>query len=84
MLKVSINWKKYLVQDFYEWMKGRMSSKNLRQDDVGKMIGVNQQSVSRKMLACKNGKPNFTQEELLILFKELEATDEEILRLMKS
>ena len=80
MPKVSINWKKYLVQDFYEWMKGRMSSKNLRQDDVGKMIGVNQQSVSRKMLACKNGKPNFTQEEQSSSI----ATDEEILRLMKS
>lgn len=83
MPRVAINRKKYIVQDFYEWMEGRRAAKNLNQSDIGQMIGVNQQSVSRKMRTCKKGKPGFTQGELLILFKELEATDEDIIRLMK-
>lgn len=83
MPRIPLNRKKYILQDFYEWVEGRRAAKNLNQTDIGQMIGVNQQSVSRKMLICKKGKPGFTQGELLILFKELEATDEDILRLMK-
>ena len=83
MPRVSINRKKYIVQTFYEWLEGKRAAKSLKQSDIGKMLGVNQQSVSRKMLGCKNGKPSFSQEELLIIFNELEATDEDILRLMK-
>lgn len=48
------------------------------QEELGQRLGMSQQSFSKKL---KNGK--FVMKELQALFKELEFTDEEILKVMK-
>lgn len=83
MPRVAINKKKYMIVDLSRWIVGKMHEKGLNQTDVGKILGINQQSVSRRLSECKRGKDKFTQGELIVLFKEFEATDEEILRLIK-
>lgn len=84
MPRVTINKKTYMLRDLAEWIEGRMSTKGLRQEDVGQWIGINQQSVSRRLKQAKGGDGKaFNAGELITLFKNLDATDEEILRLTK-
>lgn len=84
MPRVAINRKTYMLRDIAEWIEGRMSTKRLRQEDVAQWIGINQQSMSRRLKQAKEGKENaFSVGELITLFKNLDATDEEILRLTK-
>ncbi|MDE5758882.1 MAG: hypothetical protein K2H85_09770, partial [Allobaculum sp.] len=62
---------------------GRMSTKGLRQEDVAQWININQQSMSRRLKQAREGKDAFKAGELFTLLKNLDATDEEILRLTK-
>ena len=73
----------YLITDFARWLVGKMREKRLYQADIGEILGVSQQSVSRRVSEGIEEKDVFRQGEMITLFKELEATDEEILRLMK-
>lgn len=78
MPRVAINRKKYMLTDLSEWITGRMKTLNLRQSDVGAMIGISQPAFRQRLISGI-----FTTEQLFILFKELNASDEEILRLSK-
>lgn len=78
MPRVSVNKKKYLQTDLREWIKGRMDRMGKTQADMGELMGLTQQAFGKRW---RDGLFNNTQ--LYILFKELKATDEEILRLMK-
>lgn len=83
MPRVAVNKKKYMITDLSRWIVGKMHEKDLNQEDIGRILGINQQSVSRRLLNSKKGSDVFSQGELILLFKELEATDAEILRLIK-
>ena len=83
MPRVAVNKQKYMIKDLSKWIVGQMHEKGLNQAEVGQILGINQQSVSRRLLDSKEGADVFSQGELILLFKELEATDEEILRLLK-
>ncbi len=78
MPRVAINKKKYMLKDLSEWITGRMKTLGLTQSDVGELLGITQQAFCQKVAQC-----NFKYSELLPLLKRLQATDEEILRLMK-
>ena len=83
MPRVTINKKIYMLRGLAEFIEGRMSTKNLRQEDVAQWLGINQQSMSRRLKQSREGKDAFSAGELFTLFKNLDATDEEILRLTK-
>ena len=74
MPRVAINKKKYLQTDLREWMKGRMDTLGKNQAYMGEKLSMSQQSFGKRL---RNG--NFNN----VIFKELEATDEKILQLMK-
>ncbi len=78
MPRVAINKKKYLKTDLREWMTGRMNTLGKNQAYMGAALGISQQAFSGRL--CK---ATFTNEQLYIIFRELEATDENILRLMR-
>lgn len=78
MPRVTINKKKYLKTDLREWMEGRMDTLDKNQAYMGVALGISQQAFGNRL-----NKANFTNEQLYIIFKELEATDDNILRLMK-
>ena len=83
MPRVAINKKIYMLRDLANSTVGRMYVKGLRQEDVAQWIGINQQSLSRRLKQAKEGKDAFSVGELITLLKNLDATDEEILRLTK-
>ncbi len=78
MPRVAINKKKYLQTDLREWMKGRMDTLGKNQEYMGEKLSMSQQSFGKRL---RNG--NFNNVQLYVIFKELEATDEKILQLMK-
>lgn len=78
MPRVSINKNKYLQKDLQEWIIGRMYTLGKNQEYMGERLNLTQQTFGYRL---RNS--SFTNTQLPIIFKELEATDEEILRLMK-
>ena len=78
MPRVAIKKKDYMISDLSQWISGRMYVKKLRQKDMAQLIGITQPSFCRKL---ESG--FFSYGELLSILKKLDATDEEILRLMK-
>ena len=78
MPRVSINKKKYLLTDFREWVIGRMRTLKKTQAEMGNAISLSQTAFSKRL-----EESNFTYQQLIVILKELQATDEEIIKLMK-
>ena len=78
MPRVTIKRKTYMVNDLSEWIYGRMRKLNIKQADLAPEIGISQAAFSNRL---KKGL--FSYEDMITLLKALNATDEEILRLMK-
>lgn len=78
MPRVAIKKKEYMITDLIKWIVGQMHVMQINQEEMGEVIGVNQSGFSKRL-----SKGKFTYAELISILKHLEATDEEILRLMK-
>ena len=78
MPRVAIKKKEYMISDLSQWIVGRMYARKIKQEEMGEVIGVNQSGFSKRL-----SKGKFTYAELISILKHLQATDEEILRLMK-
>lgn len=84
MPRVAIKKKEYMIKDFTGWVLQKMKMNRLKQQDVADMLGIAQSSFSERINKCINdGKNIFSYEEVIMLLEEFNATDEEILRLMK-
>ena len=87
MPRVELKKKEYMVSDLPGWIIGRMHVLKLRQVDVARELGISQSALSHRLdpkKAKKGEKPEdpFKYGDLLTLFKVLEATDEEKVRLL--
>lgn len=80
MPRVAINKKKYMIADLPGWIVGRMHKKKMRQVDLAREIGLKQPALSSRLASDID---SFSYGDLLTLFKVLDATDEEILKLMR-
>lgn len=78
MPRVAIKKKEYMVKDLCEWIAGRMRTMHLKQADMGEMIGISQPAFKNRL-----DKGLFSYAELVTILNKLNATDEEILRIMK-
>ncbi len=78
MPRVAINKKKYLQSDLISWMKGQMYTLSKNQAYMGEKLDMTQQAFGKRLR-----KGRFDNVQLYIIFKELEATDDKILQLMK-
>lgn len=83
MPRVAINKKKYMLRDLYVWINGKMLLKDVNQTRLGEMLGITQQAASVRLCGLKEGRDTLKHNDLAIIFKEFEATDEEILKFMK-
>lgn len=70
------------IYQFRKWFKGKRAMENVTQIALARELGVSQQSVSNKITTSGTG-TEITYKDLLILFKAVGASDEEILRYMK-
>ena len=78
MPRVAIKKKDYLLSDFSEWVIGRMKALGYTQEQMGKKIGIGQSSFSEKLRTRK-----FTLAEVITILQVLNASDNEIVRLMR-
>lgn len=82
MPRIHTKKKDYMIADLPGWIVGRMYTKGLKQKDLADLLGITPQAFSYR-LRKKGSKDLFTYGDLLTIFKALDATDEEILRLTK-
>lgn len=78
MPRVQINKKKYMLQDLSDWITGKMRIQKKSQAYMGGLLGISQVAFGQRL---KNS--NFEYSQLLEILKELQATDEEILKFMR-
>lgn len=71
------------IYAFRRWFKGKRSMNNIRLVDLARKMGVSHTAVSRKINPKGDRQTDITYEDLLLFFKEVNATDEEILHYMK-
>ena len=64
--------------DFTKWIRGKCAAEKIKHEQIGKAWNVTHQAASLRI-----SKANINYADLVILFRELHATDEEILKLMK-
>lgn len=83
MPRVAINKKKYMLQDLYVWINGKMDLLNMNQTDFGELLGISQPSAYERLNGLRNGKDTLKHNDLAVIFKRFDATDEEILKFMK-
>jgi hypothetical protein len=69
---------KYLSDCLVEFIEGRRKTLNKSQSDLGELLNMTQQAFSSRM-----ARRNFTYLQVVKLLEFLQATDEEMLRLMK-
>ena len=70
------------VYAFRRWFKGKRAMENVTQMALARKMGVTQQTVSNK-ISTTGTSTELTYKDLLVMFKEVGASDEEILRYMK-
>lgn len=84
MPRVPIKKKEYMIKDFTGWVLQKARMRGLWQKDIAKILNIAPSSFSTRVTKCiEEGQNIFSFEEAIVLLKEFEATDEEILRLMK-
>ena len=70
------------INTFRKWFKGKRAMENISQIALARKLGLSQQAVSNKITTSGTGS-EITYKDLLIFFREVNATDEEILKYMK-
>lgn len=78
MPRVSIKKKEYMVNDLVKWINRRRADLNLRQRDLAELLGISQPALSNRL-----EKGLFDYTDMIQILNVLNATDEEILKLMK-
>lgn len=75
----------YMVNDLPYWFEKEARKKGLYTKDLAVALKITPQAWNERKKKKVNGKPKapFSYGEMLILFRLLNATDEEILRLMR-
>lgn len=66
------------IEMYRKWYKVAKASNDINDEQIAKKIGVSHQAVSQKM----NG-GTISLRDALIIFREMNASDEEILKLMR-
>lgn len=78
MPRVTIKKQQYMVSDLNRFIREKMYEKKITQAHMAKLLGIAQSSFSVKL---RDSAFNYIQ--LIKIFKELKASDEEILRAMR-
>ena len=69
----------YMAKDLGSNIVGLMFRKGIKQTELARELGITQGGLHYKLF-----NNSFTYKDLLIIFRQLELTDDEIVRLMKA
>lgn len=69
----------YMANDLGAYIKGVMWRQQVKEQDMADALGITQQAMSYKIR-----QNSFTYKDLLIIFRELQVPDEEIVRLLRA
>lgn len=69
----------YMAKDIGSNIVGLMFRKGIKQTELARELGITQGGLHYKLF-----NNSFTYKDLLIIFRQLELTDDEIVRLMKA
>ena len=78
MPRIAAHRKRYMLSDFSKWVKDRMFELGISQTVAGKWLGISQQEFSRKL-----NNNLFKMDDGFTLLNKLEASEKEILKLVK-
>jgi len=70
------------IYSFRKWFKGKRAMENVSQIALARELGLSQQAISNKITTIGKGS-EITYKDLLVFFREVGASDEEILHYMK-
>lgn len=83
MPKVYMNEYDRKIYAFRRWFKGKRAMNNITLNALAKKKGVSHTSESKKLKTTGDNQAEITYRDLLLYFKEVRATDEEILHYMR-
>lgn len=78
MPRISAKSLDYQLSDFRKFIRDNMYEKKIRQEHLAELLGIKQSAFSNRMR-----KNFFTVKDIMILFRELDASDEDILKTMR-
>ncbi|MBQ0113317.1 MAG: hypothetical protein KBT03_09330 [Bacteroidales bacterium] len=78
MPRIKSKKKEYMAKDIGSWISGKMREAKVSQATISKELGITQQAFSYKLF-----QNSFTYRDLITVFKAVNATDDEILKVMK-
>lgn len=78
MPRIHLKKKEYLKTDLRLWVSGKMKILGKNQEHMGEALEISQQAFGTRLREA-----NFTNDQLYVIFKELEATNDDIIRLMR-
>ena len=78
MPRVQLYKQKYMFQDLSDWITGRMRIMKKSQAYMGELLGISQVAFGQRLK-----KADFKYSQMIVILKELQATDEEILKFMR-
>lgn len=78
MPRVNLLKDKYMSEDIGSWIVGQMYRQKLKQKDLADALGTSQSNVCKKLMNNR-----FEYRDLLIIFRLLRTSDDEIIRIMK-
>lgn len=78
MPKTYLNDADRAIEKYRRWYKTAKATHDINDEQIAKKIGISQPAISQKM----NG-GTISLRDALIIFREMNATDEEILKLMR-
>lgn len=71
------------ISSFRRWFRGKCRMEDVNQRDLARIMNLSQVAVCNKTKVSGDNQTQITYKDLLVFFKELNATDKEILEFMK-
>lgn len=78
MPRITSRRKQYKAKDIGAWIAGKMREARLTQEYMADKLGISQQAYGQKLR-----KSQFSYADLLTILQEIQASDEEIIKLMR-
>lgn len=78
MPRIKSKKKDYMLTDFNVWVAGQLHIREMKQSELGDLLGIPQQSVSQRL----RGQTPWTLKEAIIVLHEFQADEKKVSQLL--